>query len=522
MRFRMTGKKLAQIAGCAVFCLAVCVTAFRNRTLVLEPAAEFLRGGSGFQDMTRTVRDNYLSDRFREKSGLITLNGGYARLQGRTLYNEVQVMTNGMLTSTTASMMKTSDFSENLSRFSRWLEDRGIPFLFVMAPFKLPTEENLLPAGAEDRANDIANQAMAELAELGVPTLDLRKEISRNREQIEKYFYRTDHHWNADGAFRAFQLLMEAIRGRFPETRTTCTDAALWEKTVKPDWWLGSDGRRVGPLFGGTDDLDYILPAFETEMSRYSIGVWTCHGDFREANMREWLMERSDLFEMDSYSRYVGGPYAQTLHRNLNAENHRRLTIIRDSFMLPLECFLSTEFTSLDVIDPRTFPLAAGDYVALNPTDMVIMMIYPEVLPSAYYPYYFPKPGGEPEITAETCWDGFSVSGDDAEADYAALPARLEGGRSYILTLEGVDVKRGTPDGANIVLYRGDTEADQTVFDIGYGNRYGFQWGFRIPENGEGEGDYELRFYAGVRGGTEGMELEYRGIRLQECELRKP
>ena len=201
MHLGINGKRAVRMAGCALFCLMVLVLAFWNRKLILEPVTEFLRGNYGFEDMKKEVQENYLDDRFRGKNELITLNGGYARLQGRTRYNGVQLMKNGMITSWTSKMMDTSDFAESISGFSRYLDGLGIPFLFVMEPFKIPTEENLLPAGVTDRTNEIADQALAQLKEKEVPVLDLREDMSRTGEMVRQYFYRTDHHWNVEGSF---------------------------------------------------------------------------------------------------------------------------------------------------------------------------------------------------------------------------------------------------------------------------------------------------------------------------------
>ena len=525
MSFRISGKQAVRLAGCAVFCLFVCVMAFRNRTLILEPVRGFLLDHWSFDDAKRETQENYLSDRLRGKFELLSLNGGFVRLEGRTRYHDVQKMTNGMLTDVNLSGRDTSAFSENLGRFSRSLEARGIPFLFVMAPYKVPLEENLLPAGATDTINAFGDQVLAELAEQKVPFLDLRQEMSRTREQVETYFYRTDHHWNAEGAFRAYQLIMDAIRARFPETRQTFTDAALWEKSVLPDWWLGSHGREVGPLFGGLDDLDVYLPVFETEMTRYSLGVWAMKGDFREVSIREWLLEYQDYFGLDHYQRYIGGGYPVTLHRNSRAENRMSLLLLRDSYALPVECFLSTEIASLDVVDPRMYDtMTEMDYMTLNPPDMVILMVCPGILKGEYYRYYtdFGQARTSEEVS-EAAWSELTVSGAEDRDAYGEIPAPLNPGKSYVLTLEEIRVLSGAPEGAAAALYRGDELIDQTIFDIDYGNQASFHWGFQVPENGpddDGGEEYRLRLYAGISGGTEGVELTYQGLRLREYELR--
>ena len=524
MHRKITWKKIVQICGCAAFCFVVCLTAFLNRTLIMEPMSEFLFGRLSFVTTIRHVKDNYLSDRFRGKNKLLSLNGGLARLEGRIRYNDVQRMTNGMLTSIVPAITNTDAFCNNLIKFHRFLEKKGIPFLFIMAPYKVPVGETMLPTGVTDMTNAITDQALAKLIEQNVPVLDLRQKMSQTREQVEKFFYRTDHHWNVEGSFFAYQQIMEAIQDQIPETKMTFVDPALWEKNVISNWWLGSHGRRVGPLFGGVDDLDYYLPVFETKMARYSLGVWAAKGDFRKVSIWEWFLNHSDYFNLDNYHRYLGGGYPLTLHRNEIAENRMKLLLLRDSFMLPVECFLSTELSSIDVLDPREYGIMSEmDYVTLNPPDMIIMMIYPGVLPSNYYEYY--TNFGEDkdlEILGESAWAEITVSEMYGDRDYEILPVHLESGMSYQLTLDCIQVNNGDPDGASLVLYNGDNIVDQTIFDIDYGNQFDFCWGFQIPTNKDMEGDYQLRLYAGVNGRTEGIELVYQGIRLKEGVLRKP
>ena len=514
MRFRLNGKRAARILGCAVFCLILCAMAFFNRTLILEPVAAFLHGGS-FQEMKGTLQENLLGGRLRYRNELLTLNGGYARLEGRDEYNAIQTMTNGMLTAVIDPLPDVSPFTENVSHFCRFLEGEGIPFLFVMAPYKCPVTENLLPAGVTDYTNTIGDLVMTQLRERNVPAIDLRATMSQTREQVEKYFYRTDHHWNAEGAFYAYQQIMEAIRADFPETKTTYENAELWEKTVLPNWWLGSHGKRVGPLYDGVDDLDLYLPVFDTEMSRYSLGVWAYKGDFRKVSIREWFVQESDYMRLDNYQRYLGGGYPLTLHRNQGAENQLKLLMYRDSFMLPVECFLSTEFTSIDVLDPREYgAMSEMDYVRLNPPDMVIMMNYPGTLANDYFASFGEdRPLLPGEIKA---YGDLTVRGSaDTEQGYEILPADFESGKSYVLTMDGIQTRDGAPEGATVALYDGDKRLDLTIFDIEYGSEFGFRWGFQLPQK-ETEGEYRLRFYAGINGATEGMELGYQGIRLQE------
>ncbi len=505
MRFKLSGKQAVRLAGCVLCCLVICVLAFWNRMLVLEPAIEFLKGHINFEEAKQSLKENYLGERLRGKDELLSLNGGYARIMGRTKYNGVQTMTNGML-STPMKSLDTADFADNVERYYRYLKGQGIPFLYIIAPHKVPTEENLLPTGATDLTNEVGDQVFQQLKERDVPVLDLRKDMSRTREQIETYFYRTDHHWNVEGSFFAYQQIMRAIQSVFPGTKMTYTDPALWEKTVIPKWWLGSQGKRVGPLYGGAEDLDYYLPAFETNMARYTPGTWIYKGDFKTVNICDYYLTYSSYMKMDSYERYLGGKGAVVLHRNPSAENQRKILLVRDSFMLATACFLSTEFTSIDTIDPRIYyPMSILDYTKLNPPEMVVMMVYPGALTyKEFWDFGDPSPM---YAVKEEIFEDISLLPSADSTQYKVLPAQLEKGKSYQLTLEHIQMTIGDPAGASIVLYRGDEIADETVFSIEYGNQFGFLWGFQIPEGDPDESDYQLRLYAGVSGGTENIGL---------------
>ena len=519
MRSGITWKKAAQALGCSVFCLLVLVMAVRNRTLALEPLEAFFRGRSSFEEARDTLSDNYLSDRLTEKKPLVVLSGGYARLLGRTRYNRVQRMNNGMLTTLKSGNPDLTAFEENLDSFSRFLTENGIPFLFIAAPHKVPTDETLLPTGVSDQQNAIQDRVLANLAERGVPCFDLRPEMSRTAAQVEKYFYRTDHHWNAEGSFYAFRRIMELIQELQPRVKGSFTDPSLWEKTVLPDWWLGSAGRRVGPLFGGTDDLDYYLPAFDTAMTRFTPGYWAYRGDFRRVNIREWFIENSDLMVLDNYDRYVGGNYALTYHRNAQAENPLTLLLIKDSFSMPVECFLSTEFAAVDVLDPRGYDrMSVMDYVALNRPDLVIMLSYETTMELEDYQHFGEAKG--PAVRSELLFReaAADLSGNAGGTDYFSVPLSLQPGQSCELTVGSIQAS-GDPEGVSAVLYRGAEPVDETAFDIEYGNLYGFHWGFQVPENLDSSEGFELRIYAGIAGNTAGIVLHCEEIQVHECLL---
>ena len=180
-----------------------------------------------------------------------------------------------------------------------------------------------------------------------------------------------------------------------------------------------------------------------------------------------------------------------------------------------------TEFTALDVIDPRGYDqMSIKDYIALNPPDLVIMLCYATSMEQEDFQNF----GQDVECTAaeKALWEAPSVSlrGTASDGrDYLSVPLSLEPGKGYRLEMDSVDVLSGLPEGISAVLLRGGEKLDETAFDVDYGNLYGYRWGFYVPDNPSGESACELRLYAGIAENTGGIGLLCSGLRIRECVL---
>lgn len=511
-------KQISKGICCAAACLFICGLAFFNRTLPMDPIKNFLQGRLTFNEMKRDIQEAYTGDRLRWQDQFITLNGGYGRLCGRNQYNQVLRMRNGMLKSTGYGPADMQPLSEAVSSLYRFLSREGISFLYVMAPYKDPIANDALLYGADreaDRSNAIADDLLARLQEAGVPCLDLRETLSGTLQDVDQYFYRTDHHWNVDGSFSGYQQIMKKLTELYPSVTARYTDASLWEKHVIPEWWLGSYGLRVGHLFAGWDDLTYMLPRFETDMAWISPIFGFRRGSFEEANISQYDLEFRNV---SNYGVYIGSDYPLNYHRNLNAPNPIRVLVLKDSFMLPVQAFLSTEFRELDVIDPRYYhDVSVMEYIALNPPDLVIFETSAMSSPDERYAEL-----GEAGGIARTEASLFSAEeiifpqGEGEEGSFR-IPVALEAGSCYELTVKEIETADDDPpEGVNFELIDLDTEETVllTTSDIEYGNQNGFRWAFKTPETG----NFGLFLFSDMNK-NQGVKLSYHQVSLNRLVI---
>ena len=73
---------------------------------------------------------------------------------------------------------------------------------------------------------------------------------------------------------------------------------------------------------------------------------------------------------------YNGGNAAFVKIVSPNAKNKKKVLIIKDSFGNPISCFLATEFTEVDVIDPRYYSYSSiAEYISMTKPDAVIEVL---------------------------------------------------------------------------------------------------------------------------------------------------
>ena len=246
-------------------------------------------------------------------------------------------------------------------------------------------------------------------------------------------------------------------------------------------------------------------------------------GAFSEVNVRDQYRQLQDYFAVTPYVIYIGGDYPSVQHRNVSAPNQKKVLFIKDSFGLAIQSFLSTEFSAVDVIDPRYFTeVGIAEYCKWEQPDLVIMMMSPSAVTNRYYNRVGiteEERRGLEEQRSETLLSGLvlTADGQNRVENLKALPVELENGGTYQIAFEGVSPDDDMPDAISAVLYNktvGDI-AEQRIFDTDYYGTIGpWQWTFTVPSNDARE-EFTLYLCAGLFGQAEDAHVEIEGISVR-------
>ena len=298
----------------------------------------------------------------------IQLYGGVQNLSGRRVIqdmvagNTVAKLSTGALNFVNLGAAAQPDQAavdaraEATAEFAGALEELGVPYLYVAAPQKIQRGGDTLPKGLEENGNATCDAYLEGLDRLGVDYIDLRPLFESNGIYSNWFFY-TDHHWKPEAAFFAWQYLAGELDVRYGiETSAVLTDPNNWQTTVLEDFFLGSQGKRVGSLYAGVDDFTIYTPKFDTNLTYVnSDGSFNRSGPFEQSVCFPERVAEKDWFNGNPYTYYSGGDYGMATMINHNNPDGPKVVLLRESFSCTMAPFLSLSCSELTTIDLRHF-----------------------------------------------------------------------------------------------------------------------------------------------------------------------
>ncbi len=503
-----------------LFLVILATVALINYDIFFNPIKALLETKSPTV-FTQNVAEEYCTE-MRSKNVFISLNGAYARISGNRVSNEVILMKDGSLTSVDKGCDATKGV-QKLIELEQYLQERDTPFVYIQAPRKPDINNELLPTGTVNETNNTASQAVALLEEAGIDVIDPRQTLLADAESIAKYYYRTDHHWNAEGAFVAYQMITQYIQEQFPDQNIVgqTTDRDSWELHTRENFFLGSHGRRVGIGFAGVDDLIYLTPKFDTDFSCSvpSKRIFR-RGPFAESALDTYYMTGAPSYYNSSpYCIHTGSDYAHVQFRNESAPSDLKVLLIKESFGLPVEGFLATTFQQVDTLDldlrSAQYTSAVEKIESLDPD--IVMVMYNGMVYSN--PRFFDFGIDEYEETPyKMLFEGKDYALQPESNSARQTVATVESGKTYTITVDSI-VTTGEPtDCVSFILWDpvGNQSYDAYYADLAYIQSMGgrTRWVFSVPEVDSGK--LELVVCPGVPGTTAGTGAEFTGVNLYE------
>ncbi len=217
-------------------------------------------------------------------------------------------------------------FADNLGIIKSFIDDMGIDGTVALVPSAGTVLCDKLPANAEMYDAEALYASACEILGNDVFLPDLYSELSAHSD--EYIFYRTDHHWTTQGAYLAYNAIMQG-NGKYTDELSLVSENFLgttYSKTLDPS---------------AKPDSVYIAPVSD------SVSVYADGEDIEVYNM-------AALDAKDKYTVFFGGNKAQMVISG-GAQNGKTLLIVKDSFANSLAPFLTADYENIIMLDLRYY-----------------------------------------------------------------------------------------------------------------------------------------------------------------------
>ena len=283
--------------------------------------------------------ESFLADHMPLRDALVGANAYVTLLSGRQVSADVYRDRDGYLVEAPVAF-DGAEIDKRVGRIAKLGAQTGLlPRLLIVPSAGYIRSERLPDTLAALYRDADALQRIAD-----TPGVSLVPVAERFRAEGQAWYYRTDHHWTADGAFAAYEAYMRAA-GHEPLSRD-----AFYHHTVKG--YVGSTRSRSALWLTKPDTVTIDEP----------IGCRVSVSFSDDDNTYNSLFFYEHLKAYDWYPLFLDGNHPVTVIENADAPDDAPvLLMVKDSFGNTLAPLLTPSYRTVVMVDPRYYKQSVAD-----------------------------------------------------------------------------------------------------------------------------------------------------------------
>ncbi|KMT22863.1 DHHW family protein [Clostridium cylindrosporum] len=343
-----------------------------NRNLMKKPKVSIkgIWNGKYFQDY-----EEYTKDQFAFKDSIVSsyvkfnfyalgrdkVNGFYLGNGGR-LYEDRDIDVENSI----ELVKKRNDY---IKKLSDEIKSMGKDFYFLYAPYSSDYDIDPLPLYAKANMKKVLEvESVINSLSNSVDYINMRDIFDKKAEGLpdkaDKFYFKTDHHWNIDGAYMAYEYIVNKAREKFKDVPEPLrpNEEFMVDTYYK---FNGSYNRKLQFNIDSNDEIKVYRPRKDLMKERI-----TDYGPGSDPIDKDLLESKS------SYSVFMGGDKARDMIKT-NRKELPNILVIGNSFTNAAETLLYTNFNQMHSIDVRDDNQGAYDiahYAKRNNIDIVVFI----------------------------------------------------------------------------------------------------------------------------------------------------
>lgn len=300
--------------------------------------------------------ESYLQDQMPFRNLFVAISSYFNHFSGQNGTDGVYVSKNGYLINTPVKE-DNRNLSTNLKFLNSFAEKSGIPAYLMIVPETGYIHEDLLPKGHEPYMDDAIFDTIRGKTKDNFTFVDLRSLFSNEKDA--QIYYKTDHHWTADGAMIAANAFLK-LAGK-----PLISKADFYVESIKG--------------FGGTTyskSALWLKPTDTMELwhsNKAALHVEVSDLGKPDKKVREDVFFKEHLTKDDRYPVYLDGNHSLT-HITNDSVQDGVLLLLKDSFGNTLATQLLERYHEIWMVDLRYYRTSAvSDLLAENNVDTILV-----------------------------------------------------------------------------------------------------------------------------------------------------
>ena len=283
--------------------------------------------------------EGYLADHMPLRDALVGANAYFTLVTGRQVSAEIFCDRDGYLVEAPVDFQE-GEIETRLKRIAALGEKTGLEPKLLIVPSTGYVRNDRLPRTLAALYRD--EEALRRIEE--TPCVSLVPIAETFRTQGQTWYYRTDHHWTADGAYAAYTAYMRAV-GHEPLDHD-----AFYHHTIKG--YVGSTRSRSALWLSRADTITVDEPIGCTVRVSFS----------DDDGIYDSLFFYDHLKEYDWYPLFLDGNHPVTVIENESApQDAPVLVMVKDSFGNTLAPLLVPSYRTIVMVDPRYYKQSVSE-----------------------------------------------------------------------------------------------------------------------------------------------------------------
>ena len=301
--------------------------------------------------------DNYANDQFMFRNAFIKIKSAADLSIGQLKANNVFKCSDSYLMEDITYPDKDSNAADIAALKAFKKKYSGKKMYFMLVPNAANLLSSKLPSGVvtHDQNADM-DKLFGAVEALGYTPIDVRDELKKASRNTQIY-YRTDHHWTTDVAYIAYKKAAEVMKLK--------SDIKYKPFVVKNDF-VGTLYSKSGFTNGRNDPIKIYLP--DDKKALNSVIRYT---DTKEKTTNYYDME--NLKKKDAYTVF-GGTNHSLFSITTPVKKNRNLLVIKDSYANCFIPFLTQDYRTITIVDPRYYYENIATVIKANDIDEVLFL----------------------------------------------------------------------------------------------------------------------------------------------------